>query len=103
MILQATHTHLYPGHRGKISALPDMADLQRGRDCLVEFSDGSAASARISKSADGWQLFTGAYLTAAGTDIAAKLWLVRLQEGGADTEFVIVKKAPKLTEADTDS
>ncbi len=94
MILHATHTHLYPGHRGKISGLARIADLQAGADCLVEFSDGTAASAILSGSADGWLLDTGAYRTAAGTDIAQKRWLIRLAEVDGSVEFRIVKTRP---------
>ena len=94
MILQATHTHLYPGHRGKISGLAQIADIQAGGDCLVEFSDGSAAAARISRSENGWQLDTEAYRTAAGTDIAAKRWLVCVEEDDGRAEFRVLKKLP---------
>ncbi len=94
MILEATHTHLYPGHRGKISGLEQIADMQAGGDCLVEFSDGSATPARISRSEDGWLLCTDAYRTAAGTNIAQKCWLVCLREDGGLVEFRILRKAP---------
>jgi hypothetical protein len=93
MILEATHTHLYRGHRGKISGLARLAELQSGRDCLVEFSDGTAAAARISKFGDDWRLSTDAYRTAAGTDIANKRWIVRLRETGDRIEFRIVDGA----------
>ncbi|MDH3388690.1 MAG: hypothetical protein OEN02_12370 [Gammaproteobacteria bacterium] len=93
MILEATHTHLYPGHRGRISGLEKASTIQSGRDCLVAFSDGSAATARISRSANGWQLDTNAYRTAAGTDITAKRWFVRLEEDGDHVEFRIINKA----------
>lgn len=93
MILEATHTHLYPGHRGKISGLARIADLQSGGVCLVEFSDGSAAVARLSKSADDWRLVTDAYQTAAGTDIAQKRWILRLQQTGERIEFRIIERA----------
>jgi hypothetical protein len=92
MILQASHTHLYPGHRGKISGLSHITDLENGCDCLVEFSDGSATNARISRKESGWQLQTFAYRTAAGTDIAEKRWAIRLQEEGALMTFHILKK-----------
>lgn len=95
MILEATHTHLYPGHRGKISGLAQIADIQRGRDCLVAFSDGSAASARILRHQNGWHLNTDAYRTAAGTDIPEKLWIIRLDEDGTHVEFRVVNKAQK--------
>jgi hypothetical protein len=92
MILEATHTHLYPGHRGKISGLAHLADIQTGVDCLIEFSDGSAASARITTSEKGWQLRTNPYRTAAGTEIAAKLWYVHLEKDGGQMKFHILNK-----------
>ena len=93
MILQASHTHLYPGNRGTISGLARIADLGNGRDCLVEFADGSAASARISKAEDRWRLRTCAYRTAAGTDIAEKHWTIRLEENGGRLRFRVVSRA----------
>lgn len=92
MILEATHTHLYPGHRGEISGLEEVANIQSGRDCLVAFSDGSAATARISRCGNGWQLDTNAYRTAAGTDITAKRWLVRLEEDRGHVKFRILNE-----------
>ena len=93
MILQASHTHLYPGHRGKVSGAAQIADLPAGRNCLVEFADGSAAAARISKSGNAWQLDTKPYRTAAGTDIAAKCWRIGLRDKDGRIEFRILKKA----------
>lgn len=93
MILQASHTHLYPGHRGKISGLAHLADLEEGRDCLVEFSDGSATTARISGAANDCRLDTRAYRTAAGTDIPDKHWSLRLDDSGGEFEFRILRKA----------
>ncbi len=92
MILEATHTHLYPGCEGKISGLTQLADFKTDPDCLVVFSDGSVAYARISKSENGWQLCTKPYRTAAGTEITKKLWLARLEEQGARVAFRILKK-----------
>ena len=94
MILQSTHTHLYPGQRGRISGLAQIANMPTGGDCLVAFSDGSVACARLSRAEDAWQLDTDAYRTAAGTDIANKRWLVQLQQDGARVKFRILKKAP---------
>jgi hypothetical protein len=93
MILQATHTHLYPGHRGKIADIAQLADIQTGGDCLIEFSDGSAASARITKCENGWQLRTNPYRTAAGTAIAEKLWFIHLEKDGDQIKFHILDKA----------
>lgn len=90
MILEATHTHLYPGHEGKIPGLAQIAEMQSGGDCLVEFSDGSMTPARITKSENGWQLDTDAYRTAAGTNIPEKRWLVFLREDGGCVEFRIL-------------
>ena len=92
MILQATHTHLYPGHRGKVPGLTRVSDLQAGCDCLVEFSDGSVTPASISESGDGWQLRTDPYRTAAGTNIAEKCWLIHLQDDVDHVEFRILEK-----------
>ena len=92
MILQATHTHLYPGCEGKISGLTQLAESEADPDCVVAFSDGSVAYASISKFENGWQLGTKPYRTAAGTEITEKLWLVRLQQQGADVAFRILKK-----------
>ena len=93
MILEATHTHLYPGHRGRISGLDRIADLSSGMDCLVEFSDGSATPAKVSRSAGDWRLGTDAYRTAAGTNIPARVWLVRLEEDGEAVRFRILRRA----------
>jgi hypothetical protein len=93
MIFEATHTHLYPGHRGKVSGLERIADLQSGRDCLVEFADGTAAAAAISKAGNEWRLVTDAYRTAAGTDIAEKQWIVRLLEARDRIEFRVLERS----------
>jgi hypothetical protein len=90
MILEATHTHLYPGHRGKVSGLAQLAAIQTGADCLVEFSDGSVASARITRYENAWKLRTNPYRTAAGTAIAEKLWLIRLEKDGDQMKFHIL-------------
>lgn len=93
MILRATHTHLYPGHRGTISGLDRLAGLRTGDDCTVEFSDGSAVPGTLRKSDDGWHLHASAYRTAAGTDIAEKAWRIRLEEDDDRVTFRIVGKA----------
>lgn len=94
MILQAAHTHLYPGLRGKIGGPAQLAGLRAGAECLVEFTDGSATPARVSPAGDDWLLETEAYRTAAGTDIAAKHWLMRLLEHDDRVEFRILGKSP---------
>jgi len=93
MILQATHTHLYPGHRGKISGVVRIADIATGRDCVVEFSDGSAAAAVITQAARDWRLRVDAYRTAAGTAIPARHWVLRLDADGNALNFRILARA----------
>lgn len=92
MILEATHTHLYPGHRGKISGASRIADIPAGGDCLIEFTDGSAAAARILRCGDGWQLDTEAYRSAAGTDIVEKVWRIQFEEIDDGLTFRIFDK-----------
>ncbi len=93
MILQATHTHLYSGHRGKISGVARIADIETGRDCVVEFSDGSAATAEITQAARDWRLRVDAYRTAAGTEIPARHWVLRLDADGNALNFRILGRA----------
>jgi len=93
MILRATHTHLYPGHRGTISGAVRIADLKKTRDCLVEFVDGSAASANISADGANWLLRVDAYRTAAGTEIPVKRWRLRLHEDGDELQFRVLATA----------
>ena len=92
MILLATHTHLYPGHRGGISGPAKISDIPADGDCVVEFSDGSASSARLSKINGDWQLCAQAYRSAAGTNIAKKCWQIDLEENDGGVEFRILKK-----------
>jgi hypothetical protein len=84
MILAATHTHLYPGHRGTVSGLETSADLD-DRDCLVEFSDGSATTARIRRRERGWQIDTGA-----GTRIDEKRWWIDFENNRDRIAFRIL-------------
>ena len=92
MIFNATHTHLYPGHRGTVSGLAEISNPQTGAECLVEFSDGSATLARLTGSQGDWQLDTDAYCTGAGTCIGRKCWLIRLEDKHGQVEFRILKK-----------
>ena len=99
MILRATHTHFYPGHRGTVSGPTRLADLPAGGACVVEFSDGSATLARLKQSGAGWQLRTDAYRTAAGTGIAAKRWRIDLRQSSGRVDFRILKNSPQQPSA----
>lgn len=93
MLLHATHTHLYPGLEGRVAGLSRIAELQTEGDCLVEFADGSATCAKISRKKNGWQLRADAYRTAAGTDIAERRWRVHFEEDGNRVIFRILARA----------
>lgn len=93
MILQASHTHLYPGLRGRLSGVAQTADIIPGRECLVEFSDGSATTGRIAQTGSGWQLDAHAYRTRAGTAIGDKSWLLELDRVRGRIEFRVTGKA----------
>ena len=97
MILHATHTHIYPGHHGTISGITQIAELDTPTDCLIEFADGSAADAKIVATAKDWRLRVGAYRTAAGTDIPAKQWLLRLDENEGQLIFRILARAKNVS------
>lgn len=93
MILHATHSHLYPGLEGRISGLSRLEELRTKRECLIEFSDGSAAAATLVRSHDEWQLDSVAYRTAAGTDIGAKHWRLHIDQESGQASFRIIGKA----------
>ncbi len=75
-----------------VSGLTQIADLQTGDECLVEFADGTATAARLSSLEKGWLLDTAAYRTAAGTGIEAKRWLVDFEQAGCQVKFRVLKK-----------
>jgi hypothetical protein len=80
--LSASHSHLYPGARGRVLAAPSA-----GGAALLDFADGAHALGQIE---DGI-LHVGAYYTAAGTAIGAKSWHVDL---GGDSFRIIGRAGP---------
>ena len=92
MILRATHTHLYPGHRGTIAGLTQGSDWRAGGKAMVEFSDGSVTTARLTQTEGYWLLFTDAYRTAAGTGIAEKRWRIEIKEHDGRLDFRILRR-----------
>ena len=93
MILHASHTHLYPGHRGTLSEPISAPGRQGNHEAIVEFSDGSSSVARISPSENGWLLSTQTYCTAVGTRIPEKHWFIELDENQDPIAFRVVAKA----------
>lgn len=71
--LEATHSHLYPGARGRIVG-GDVAD----GPVTVVFADGGRAAATLS----GDRLRVAAHETAKGTAIAEKTWIITLSDQG---------------------
>lgn len=66
--LEAGHSHLYPGARGRI--------LGTGSG-LIRFADGGTATARL----EGGSLQIGSYRTAAGREIVARTWAIAIEAG----------------------
>ena len=93
MILHASHTHLYPGCRGRVSAAAFPDDLPPQLNGVLEFSDGAATGARLTKAGEHWCLETDAYVTAAGTRIERKRWRIELTLDGQQTRFRVAAKA----------
>ena len=85
IVLRATHSHLYPGARGRL----DGPMPPGSAPCLVEFADGSAAHGTLMPEADGTVLATDPYTTACGTRIPAKRWLIEPTGEG----FRVVRRA----------
>lgn len=84
IVLEASHTHLYPGHEGRVSGVDALARLPAGTTCRIDFADGGVAFATLSRvdDADGddWALEVGAYTTGAGTAIPVKRWRVGIRQ-----------------------
>ena len=69
--LDAFHTHLYPGARGRITAPAD-------GPAQVRFSDGTRVPARLA----GDLLTLAAHRTAAGTKIPERRWRIATEGDG---------------------
>jgi hypothetical protein len=75
------HTHAYPGCMATL--IDDGADLGSGGRAVVEFSDGSMASASYEMlGGDEMILRVGPYTTARRTRIPAKSWKLRRADRG---------------------
>lgn len=77
--LEIRNSHLYPGALGTAAGSLVPGCLADPRRCLVVFTDGSAVSGsiRVVQGTD-FALDIGAYITARGTRIPAKSWLVTI-------------------------
>lgn len=91
IVLEASHTHLYPGHEGRVTGAGALAHLPVNAQCRVDFADGGVAFATLSHGDDGaWVLEAGVHATSAGTSIPAKRWRVALREDGGTLRFRIL-------------
>lgn len=92
--LDAAHSHLYPGARGRLSgSLPDDG---KNAPCQVIFSDGAMTLGALAMESDGAAVLeTGPYTTAAGSDIPAKRWRLEIAVQAADPRpFRVRAKLP---------
>lgn len=78
--LETTHSHLYPGARGRIVA----GAVSDGPVTLI-FADGACAAATLT----GGRLHVAAHETAKGTVIVAKNWAIAFD----GTDFRIAARA----------
>ena len=82
LLLEARHTHLYPGLRGTVFGRLASPTGGEASTCQIAFSDGSMALGRLE---DGGEsdciLETDPYTTAAGTEVPAKKWRIALNHG----------------------
>jgi hypothetical protein len=75
------HTHAYPGCAATL--IDDGVDPEAGGEAVVEFSDGSIASASYDMlGADEMILRVAPYTTARRTRIPAKTWKLRRADRG---------------------
>lgn len=83
-VLAAAGSHLYRGAQGILRE-----GCAAEGPCLVEFADGSLALGRLARTEPGLVLELDPYVTARGTEIAAKRWTIELARKGNETHFRI--------------
>ena len=69
MRLLASHTHFYPGAHGRIEGRAEDGETE------IEFADGAHAGGSL----HGARLKVAPYRTMAGTEMAARIWLLRTE------------------------
>lgn len=92
LVLEAGHTHVYPGLRGLLRGPGPTATGAAGDTCRIDFADGSVAFGTLRPgSGEAWELDVSPYVTAAGTRIPVKRWRVGLEhESNGRTAFRIL-------------
>lgn len=92
LVLEAGHTHVYPGLRGFLRGLEPGKIGAAGETCRIDFADGSVAFGALRPGGgEAWELEVSPYVTAAGTRIPVKRWRVGLErEADGRTAFRIL-------------
>lgn len=78
-VLEAEHTHFYPGHEGWLEAGSAVETHSNSVPCKILFADGVVTSGDLSLCGSSGALGVDAYTTAAGSDISAKRWQLRIR------------------------
>ena len=93
VVLEAEHSHLYPGHEGWLECEAPLPVSTEGLPGRIAFADGVMAGGTLKGSDGRWELEVDPYTTAAGTDIAAKRWQIAFRQvAGNRTRFRIERK-----------
>lgn len=93
IVLEASHTHLYPGHEGKVAGVGTVPAMPAGATCRIDFADGSVALGSLThERGDDWTLEVSPYTTAAGTPMPAKRWRLGLRQEEDRVAFRIRRK-----------
>lgn len=94
IVFEASHTHLYPGHEGKVAGTESVSSIPADTTCRVDFADGSVTFGSLTRAGGNWTLDTGPYTTAAGTDMPAKRWRVDIRQESHGLTFRVRRKLP---------
>ena len=84
--LEAAHSHLYPGARGRVRA----GDPAAAGPVTVTFADASRALGALA----GGRLALASYRTAAGTAVAPRGWQLRFAEDPEGATFRVTARCP---------
>jgi hypothetical protein len=92
ILLRAAHSHLYPGSVVAAENVP--ARIAAPRAAVIEFADGSGATATLSPLDDGaLELAVDAYVTHTRHAVAARRWHLHAVDA-ARTAWRIARRLP---------
>ncbi|AWV02987.1 hypothetical protein DM992_27010 [Burkholderia sp. JP2-270] len=93
VLLRASHSHLYPG---SVVHVGTTLDANRPQPAVIEFVDGSGASAMLVRpddDHDALELAVDAYVTQNRHAVAARRWLLRPADA-ARIAWRVAKRLP---------